>query len=377
MPVRPHLRSALAALLLACPLPLLSAQIVTPAETPAASLEFRLTAEPANVEFGEAYQGEVLEREVVFTNTGTEAYPVRSIQTSCGCTVAKLFGPDGAEIPTQPRNNQPIVVLEPGQHMRTTVEFKTQGKHGLVQQKMQVHHSDPKVPPASVGVSVRISQGIEVTPAWVNLGNVSKSERVEHIVTLTSLDIGPWTIEGFESQLENQPLPDWLHFEIVPKDEKDTSPDQKVRVVVDGERPVGPVSPRVRVRIGHDRIHAAEFTITGIIQANVRFSSGDPVLAESINFDRIGATEKVSRTLSIVNDDPKVPYVLESADMLTSRKEFFTCEVRELEPGMSYEVVLTVDGAIGDPFFRGSLVLKAQHPDVPSKMIPFHGWVRQ
>ncbi|MCB9899174.1 MAG: DUF1573 domain-containing protein [Planctomycetes bacterium] len=348
---------------------------VAPSEAP--QLEYHLTAEPGEVDFGEAFQGEVLEREVLFTNTGAKAFPVARLQTSCGCTVAKLFGPDGAELPIRPKGTEPLVVLEPGDVMRTKVEFRTQGKHGLVQQKMQVHHTDPKVPPASVDVTVRVSQGIEVTPAWVNLGNISKSERVEQIVTLSSLDIGGWTIKGFENQIEGQELPDWLKFEIVPKDPKDTSNDQKVKVIVDGERPVGAISPRVRIDIDHDRIHSADFTITGIVQPNVKFDSGDATFAENINFDKIAPDEKVTRTLKVTNLDPSVPYVLESADLLTTKKEFFTTAVREIEKGVSYEIDVTVDGGIGDPFFRGSLVIKAQHPDVPSKMIPFHGWVKK
>jgi len=350
---------------------------------PTAPLAHHLSADPAEVDFGDAYQGEVLEQEVLFTNTGIEPFPVLRIQTSCGCTVAKIYGPNDVELPTRPRNNQPIVVLAPGEQLRTTVEFKTQGKHGKVEQRMQVHHTDPKVTPASVPVKVNVSKGIEVTPAWVNLGNVAKSERREQVITVSSLDLGDWSITGFESQLEQQPLPEWLHFEVLPlpEPEADDAPvltnERKVKVVVDGELPVGAISPRVRILVDHDRIDHVDFTVTGIVQSNVSFKAGEGPLAQNINFDKLGPDDTVTRTVVIENLEPEVPYLLESADLLASKKEFFSTAIRTIEEGVRYEVDVTVDGAIGDPFFRGSLVLRAEHPDEPSKMLPFHGWVRK
>lgn len=354
-------------------------------DAPLASLAFQLSADPAEVDFGDAYQGEVLVQEVIFTNTGSEPFPVLRIQTSCGCTVAKLFGPNDTELPTKPRNNQPIVVLAPGEQLKTNVEFKTAGKHGQVEQRMQVHHTDPKVTPASVPVKVRVSKGIEITPAWVNLGNVAKSERREQIVTISSLDLGDWKVTGFESQIEEQPLPEWLSFEVLPVPEPEEginaapvlSNERKVKIIVDGELPVGAISPRVRILVDHERIGHVDFTITGIVQSNVTFKAGEGPLAQNINFDKVAPDAKVTRTVVIENLEPEAPYLLESADLLTSKKDFFSTEIRTIEAGVKYEVDITVDGAIGDPFFRGSLVLRADHPDEPSKMLPFHGWVRK
>ena len=79
----------------------------------------------------------------------------------------------------------------------------------------------------------------------------------------------------------------------------------------------------------------------------------------------------------IVTQAPAVPYRLQAVDLLASQKDFFATEMRTVEEGVSYEVDVTVDGALGAPFFRGSVVLRAEHPDLPSKMIPFHGWVQK
>ena len=333
-----------------------------------------LIAEPPNVDFGDAFQGEVLDRKVLVTNTGDEPFPLASIQTSCGCTAAQIVGPDGAIHRSQKTNgSEPILVLAPKQEMTVLVQFKTAGKHGDINQSMKIHNQDPGVPPLEVGVHVRVTKAIQVNPAWVNLERIGKSERVEEIVVVEAVEIGDWAIKGVRMQVPDQKLPEYLTFEVLDTE----GPRRRIRVIVDGDRQVGALSARLTVEIDHERIQTADFAVTAIIQPNVNFECGNAAFQENINFEQMGPTDKITRTVKILNKDPTVPYILESTDILTTKKDFFTTEVREIEEGMSYEVDVTVDGAIQAAFFRGSLVLRAQHPDLPSKMIPFHGWVRE
>ena len=367
MSPRTTVLSALAASLLA----LLPLQIA--AQEPAATGKTELSAEPKEVDFGDAYQGETLLQKVTLKNVGDTDWQVGRIQTSCGCTVAKLFGPDGTELPTRSKTNESIVTLQPGEEVKVDVKFETAGKQGAINQRMQIHNVDPSITPVSVPVTVHVAKALQITPAWVNLGNISKSETVEAEVVIESLEIGDWDIAGFTSQVAGQELPDFLKFEIL--DEK--GPSRRIKLLVEGDRPVAPISPRVRVLIDHERVGHIDFTVTGIVQPNVSFSAGETAFQENISFDQVAPTETVTRTLTIQNKDPSVPYALESVDLLTTQKEFFVTEVRAIEEGVAYEVDITVDGKIGAPFFRGSMVLRAEHPDVPSKTIPFHGWVRK
>ena len=128
--------------------------------------------------FGEAYEGEVLHQDVSITNNGDADFPISRIQTSCGCTVAKLFGPGGVELSTRPKGTAPIVVLKAGETIKTSVEFKTAGKHGAVSQKMTVHNTDHSVKPFEVPVHVQVNRALAVTPRWVNLGSISKADSV-------------------------------------------------------------------------------------------------------------------------------------------------------------------------------------------------------
>ena len=62
---------------------------------------------------------------------------------------------------------------------------------------------------------------------------------------------------------------------------------------------------------------------------------------------------------------------------IVKKGEYFETELRTIEEGVRYEVDLKADGRIGDSFFRGNLVLQAEHPDLKSKTISFHGWVKK
>lgn len=350
--------------------PILLAPSLLAATLPADSQ--RLEASPSRVDFGEAFEGEVLKQEVTVSNTGNTPWPVSRIQTSCGCTVASLFDPEGNAVATKPQGTDPIIVLQPGQAMRTSVEFRTQGKHGPVNQTMQVFHTDATIPALSIPVSITVSRAIDVNPRWVNLGNLGKSQKVEQVIVIEALEIGDWSIEGFASQVEGQDLPQWLSFEVLDTE----GATRRVKCVIDGDLPVGALSPRVKVLIDHERIESVDFTMTGIVRPNVTFDSGQANFQENINFEQFGAGDKVTRMLAILNAAPDEPYLLEDVEVQSKQKEFFTVETVTVQEGVKYEVRLTADGAIGLPFFRGNLMLKAKHPDVPAKLIPFHGWVQ-
>ena len=343
------------------------------APAPAPAPTSPLVAVPDSVDFGDAFQGEVLTREVQVTNSGSEAFPLSSIQTSCGCTAAQIVGPDGTAYRTQAHGTDPILILEPEDEATVIVEFRTAGKHGDINQTMKLFHSDPRIPALQVGVHVRVTKAIQVTPAWVNLNRIGKSDRIEEVVVVEAVEIGDWTISGFASQIEGQELPSYLNFEVLDEE----GPRRRVKVVVEGDRPVGALSARVSIQIDHERIKTADFAVTAIIQPNVTFESGNSAFQENVNFEQLGPEDTVTRTIKITNKDPAVPYVLTGVDILTSKKEFFEVSIREIEAGLSYEVDVTVDGAINAAFFRGSIVLRAEHPDLPTKMIPFHGWVRE
>ncbi len=333
-----------------------------------------LLAEPAIVDFGDVFDGEPARSTVKFTNTSKADWAVSKVATTCGCTVATVHGPDGAELPAHPVDpNFPMVTLKPGESLVVDVEMMTTNQHGAVEKGLQVYPVDPALTMVTVPVRARVSKAFAVSPDSLNLLTLSKSGRIEREVVIEAQTLGDWTIDGFESAIEGKPLPDCIAFEVLDKE----GSRRRIKLVSDGPRPVGPMTVKVRVKLGHEKVKGVEFFVYGVVQPDVTFSSGHPQFPESISFDQMEPGSKVTKTLTIKNGDPSVPYVLESVDIQSPKPQFFVTSIRTIEEGVSYEVDVTADATVGDAFFRGNLVLHAKHPDLPSRVVPFHGWVRK
>jgi hypothetical protein len=347
----------------------------TPAIPPAAAASAAsLVPEPAAVDLGDVFDGEPARAKVKFTNVSKADWAVAQVKTTCGCTVATVHGPDGAELPPRPVDPKlPMVTLKPGESLAVDVEMLTTNQHGAVEKGLQVFPVDPALPMVSVPVRARVSKAFAVSPDNVNLGNLTKSGRIERSLVIQAQALGSWSIDGFESAIEGRPLPDFLKFEV----EDTEGSNRRIKMVSEGPRPVGPMTVKVRVKLGHEKVKAVEFFIYGVIQPDVTFNSGHAQFPESISFDQMDPGTKVTRTLTIRNADPSVPYVLESVDVQAPKPQFFETKLRTLEEGVAYEVDVTADAAVGDAFFRGNLVVHAKHPDLPSRIVQFHGWVRK
>lgn len=361
--------------------------LLTPVQDGAAPA--RLSADPETIEFGDAFQGEVLHQPVTVTNDGDTAFPVRRILTSCGCTVPTLKGANGEQIAvTGHEDTGPIYTLEPGASMTIDVEFKTAGKFGLVQQKVSVVHEDASVAPLLIPLSVRVSTPISANPPWVNFGSVKKGSSSEQIVKLNALAIGEWSVTGFSPRIAGRELPEWLKLEMLDTE----GAERRLRVLVDKPADVGPFNEQITIEVDHERVKTVDLSLTGNVEPSVSFEADNteesraPVTA--VVFETVAPDASATRTIRIQNHDAATPYVLLGAEVVTSaeKADFFVTEIREIEAGQAYEVDLTVRGEIGGglddsghvkaPFFRGSLRLVAEHADVPRKLMQFHGWVK-
>ena len=334
----------------------------------------QVTPDPSAVDLGDVFDGEPAKGHVSFTNDTDGDVKIAQVKTSCGCTLATVIAPDGTEVPGRAADpTQPVVVLKPGEKLQVDVQLVTTNQHGAVEKSLQVFFLDESQPPLSVPVRARVSKAFVVSPDLIALGTIAKSGRIERPLVLQSQVEGDWKVLGIDSAIEGRPLPEWLKLDVLDQD----GPSRKLNLVLEGPRPVGPLTLKVRLNLEHERVPHVDFVVYGVVQADVVFDSGNPQFQEAISFDQMDPNQTVTRTLTVVNHDPSVPYKLTNVEVQSPKPTFFQYQVRTIEEGVRYEIDLTADGAIGDSFFRGNLVIQADHPDMKSKVIPFHGWVRK
>jgi hypothetical protein len=335
-----------------------------------------LEAEPAVVDFGDVLGGEPTRATVKITNVSNSPVPVKQVKTSCGCTVATVHGPDGAELPARPpKPDMLVATLEPGQSLTVDVQMETATTQGLVEKHLQIYTSDGSAPLLQVPVKARVSKAFSISPDKIDLRNVARSGRVEQTLVVQAQSIGDWTIEGFESGMDGNPLPAWLQLSVL--DTEGLS--RRVQLVSDGPRPVGAFMSKVRIKIGHEKVKSVDFSIFGIVRPDVVFDTGSPTAPDSVSFDQMSKGDLVTRTVKVLNNDPGVPYQLKSVDVQVPAhiKPMIQSTINTLQDGVSYEIVLTAKADMPEPFFRGTLLLIAEHPDLPRHPLTFHGWVKQ
>ncbi len=356
---------------------LLAAPMATPAQAAAplsAAPAQTIEISPEAVDFGDVFSGEDLSQWVTFTNRSDTDWCIQRVKPSCGCTVATVHGPDDTEVDAQHSDGSAIVCVPPGQSLKVQVEFHTRNQVGSVEKSLGVYHMDKAMTALSVPVRARISRAIMVNPTFVQFGNVAKRQPAEQEVVIEANNIGDFEIIGFESALDGNPLPEALKFELLDKE----GASRRVKVSLEGPRPVGQLFAKVRVKLDHERVKETEFTVIGIVDSDVQFSSGHPTFPEALVFDKAAAGSELTRTLKVSNSDPETPYVLESVEVLSKSSDFFDTKIRTIKEGESYEIDLTarLEADLGS-FFRGNLRLNANHPDMPAKTIAFHGWVQK
>ena len=79
-------------------------------------------------DFGTVKEGEILELNVPFTNSGSNVLEIRKVKTTCSCTAALLSG------------NK----LKPGESGNLRIEYDTTDRIGKTTRSVIIHSNDPK-----------------------------------------------------------------------------------------------------------------------------------------------------------------------------------------------------------------------------------------
>ncbi len=131
---------------------------------PAAAKKPRIVFDQESWDFGNVKQGETLKHEFIFKNAGDAVLNIKSVETSCGCTVALVSKKQ----------------LGPGQEGRVKITFSTAGYGGKVYKVIYLDSDDPSQPRVQFSITANIKTPpqprIEISPYTVDLGLVLEGE---------------------------------------------------------------------------------------------------------------------------------------------------------------------------------------------------------
>jgi len=324
------------------------------------------------VDFGEVIQGEKREHTFIVGNRGDDELGIRSVNPTCGCTVAQVKTPTGEIL--DPRKHSPqtdLMTLKPGEQAEVMVVFDSKGQAiRRLQKYVQVISSDHAEPALKLTMSMSVTAGIEVEPNPLQFGEIARGQ------TKTLKAFAKFKQVGELKVLSVDPLE---HFDV--KWEPGTAPDGTgaiaFEVTVLPTAPVGYLAPTLVAKTDNDRLKQIQLQLYVNVKSYVVFDTGNQINKERLDFEVIPFGEGRTRTVEVTNGDPELPYQIDSVTLDTKYSDLITAETETVEEGRHYKIHVTTAPELDARFFRGVLKIQAQHKDIPVKEIHFHGWVKK
>ena len=334
-----------------------------------------LACDAPRKDFGQVWEGAVLEHEFAFEVQGNEPLVVEAVRADCGCTAAELLELDGDErkvvAPGRP--------IAPGTRLALGVTYDTHGKAGAGERLVKLFCNLPDgVFPVAVEAEVRkrfrtepdpppsmqFAAGSEAETRFDVVGVLDRPFRLRHeprglpssvVATLEPQDpdaegratrwhvhvhCGPDTPRGTHTYPIYMEVPDW-------------SP------VVDGD--------------GVDEVTGGQkqvFSPFVVVRVEGRFTR-QPA---SLTFGAVGTQETVSRTVRLTCNDPSFELVepevtIETlvADRSLAWADRATLDVRAVEGERAFDIELLLEGLSPqtERTFLGKLVVRTGHPEEP------------
>ena len=271
-------------------------------------------------------KGELIERTFQIRNEGDEPLNILEVKPACGCTVAEYDR-----------------TIAPGATGSIKAAVKSAGFDGPIAKGITVRTNDTASPRLELVIKANVKPWISVRPGYARYLVVEGAEATTSTQTLTSRQ------PGLEILSVESPYP---FLTAVPKrseeDSKETHPEWKIEFTLGEDAPVGPLAAHAVVRTNHPEQPLLRVPVSGYVR---------PVLAVSpprADFGERALKEPAVTSLQVRNFSAESVALTQVRSNVTG----LTAEIRTLNEGVDFELVLTLDPAMPKGEFSGSLIIE-------------------
>jgi hypothetical protein len=283
--------------------------------------------EETTYDFGQVKEGIQVIHIFTFKNVGTATLVLGKIRTSCGCTAAVV---SEQEIP-------------PGGQGEIKVTFDTKNRRGKSHKTITVSSNDPDQPNMQLSISGEILVDVDITPHYVNFGNIKRGEEHTKSVKVRFPHDPTLRVTRVESLTEG----------ITAKQGATKSDETEIQIRVDRKAPVGRLSGRVKIHT------TSPNKPTDVIMVVVHVMGEIMVEPSSLSGVFLKGNPKTLRSIDLTKKGEK-NLKIEKVEENTGR---FTTNVAEVKKGEHYRIELSLreDAELGS--FRGTLRIYTNHTD--------------
>ena len=206
----------------------------------------RLELSTVDWNFGEAWQGEPLSKELTVKNAGDVPLEILDVKTSCGCTT-----------PTKPKTP-----LAPGESSTLTISYNSSSRVGPANQTVTVTSNDPAQPSVGIKVSGTVKALYEIDPKdGLVFGQLYQTSKESKKVVITN---------DYPEKLALK-LKDGQDFGPFQVEVKEIEPGMKFEVIATTKPPlkVGHFQSDIELQTGLERIPSIKTVVFGFIQPPV------------------------------------------------------------------------------------------------------------
>lgn len=258
-------------------------------------------------DFGSVVQGTKVEHDFVIRNAGNEDLKIESVVASCGCTATTASQES----------------IRPGEEAKISVAFDTTGFSGEKIKTVRLVTTDMDKPSAILTMKGSILPNVEIQPASVNFGEVSRSElaakKAEVIVrTRPGSPVKLGAVKKYSRFIEVQEGP---------------GSDMEKRVVVSlsPEAQVGEVRDRVIVELRGDNVSTVNIPVFASVKGPIRLQPS------TVSFGIIEGPREMMRTVTLESEQPI------SIKSVTSSDPALGVSYNELKKGRTFTIKLALD----------------------------------
>jgi Protein of unknown function (DUF1573) len=306
----------------------------------------KLVASETMREAGKVSRGDQITQEFELRNDGDADLAIRSVQPSCGCTVAAFDRK-----------------IEPGKTGKVKVVIHTDGFTGAIAKAVTVYSNDPATPRLVLTVKAEITAHVLAEPSYVRFVQTQTMAPETTGVTVWSPDDPKFAVTGADSTLS------YVSAEVRPaadteKVAEGTGPQWRVEVSLAADAPVGPLSDFVVLRTNHPQQATLQVPLSGVVRPVLHLSQ------EAARFGDIslaGQAREVVLTLINFGDQPvEVSSVHADTEGVSARAEV-------VESGKRWKIVVALAPSMPKGKIDAHLEIETTSPVIPELEVPVTG----
>jgi hypothetical protein len=297
---------------------------------PAPRIQFASTV----FDFGRAPEGEIVRHDFVFTNTGNAMLTISGVHGSCNCTTA---GEWTREVP-------------PGETGIIPLQFNTTRFPGTMVKTAMVIHNDPSQPAFQLQLKGTVWRTFDVMPQTLvmNIPSDSVSNATAVVRIVNNLD-EPVTVEP--PQCNNRSFTAELGT---------VKPGKEFQVVVTAVPPFQPgvTQGSLTLKTSATNSPLLQVMVMAVVQHPVIITPQQIVLPPN---------HASAYAVTVINNSAN-PLTL--SDLNVVNAEGVHAELKEVEPGKRFTIMLNFPPAFAASTNQIELTFKTSHPQYPSVRVP-------